>query len=139
MPLSLKPEHLKRYADIVRLLMQHGRSDLVKGIDVDLPDDQPREEAVTGDPEKLARDLESLGPTFIKLGQLLSSRSDLLPGPYLEALARLQDRVEPFPFEEVEAIVSSELGVRISKACLEFDPQPLAAASLGPVHRARPR
>src|SRR4051794_20890153 len=100
MALSLKPEHLKRYADIARLLMQHGRSDLVRAVDADLPDDQARDEAVTGDPEKLARDLEALGPTFIKLGQLLSTRSDLLPGPYLEALARLQDRVEPFPFEE---------------------------------------
>jgi ubiquinone biosynthesis protein len=139
MALSLKPEHLKRYADIARLLVQHGRSDLVNAVDADLPDDQVGEAAVSGDPVKLARDLEALGPTFIKLGQLLSSRSDLLPGPYLEALARLQDRVEPFPFEEVEAIVSSELGVRISKAFLDFDPQPLAAASLGQVHRARLR
>jgi ubiquinone biosynthesis protein len=139
MALSLKPEHLKRYADIARLLMQHGRSDLVHAVDADLPDDQVGEAAVSGDPVKLARDLEALGPTFIKLGQLLSGRSDLLPGPYLEALARLQDRVEPFPFEEVEAIVSSELGVRISKAFLDFDPQPLAAASLGQVHRARLR
>ena len=139
MALSLKPEHLKRYADIARLLMAHGRSDLVKAVDEDLPDDQATNATVTGDPEKLARDLEALGPTFIKLGQLLTSRSDLLPGPYLEALARLQDRVEPFPFEQVEEIVASELGVRISKAFLDFESQPLAAASLGQVHRARLR
>src|SRR4051812_29402518 len=139
MALSLKPEHLKRYTDIARLLIQHGRSDLVKTMEVDLPDDQVVEGAVTGDPEKLARDLEALGPTFIKLGQLLSTRSDLLPAPYLDALARLQDKVEPFPFQEVEEIVSTEIGVRLSKAFLEFDPVPVAAASLGQVHRAQLR
>ncbi|HEV2856393.1 MAG TPA: AarF/UbiB family protein [Thermoanaerobaculia bacterium] len=139
MALSLKPEHLKRYKDIALLLMQHGRSDLVKTVDVDLPDDQVVEEQVSGDPEKLARDLESLGPTFIKLGQLLSTRTDLLPGPYLDALARLQDKVEPFSFGEVEEIVSTELGVRISKAFADFESTPLAAASLGQVHRAQLR
>ena len=66
--------------------------------------------------EELAADLEKLGPTFIKLGQLLSTRADLLPSPYLEALTRLQDRVEPFAYEEVDRIVSGEIGVRISKA-----------------------
>jgi predicted unusual protein kinase regulating ubiquinone biosynthesis (AarF/ABC1/UbiB family) len=137
MALSLKPEHVKRYTDIARLLITHGRGDLVKGIDADLPDDDPLSAAAgTGDPEQLAKDLEALGPTFIKLGQLLSTRSDLLPAPYLDALARLQDRVEPFPFEQVETIVASEIGARISKAFLDFDHVPLAAASLGQVHRA---
>jgi ubiquinone biosynthesis protein len=139
MALSLRPEHLKRYKDVVRLLLQHGRADLAQAMSADplLP---PAEVAPgSGDPEQLARDLEALGPTFIKLGQLLSTRSDLLPPSYLEALARLQDRVEPFSFGEIEEIVSTELGVRLSKAFLDFEAEPLAAASLGQVHRAELR
>jgi ubiquinone biosynthesis protein len=88
------------------------------------------------DPAQLADDLETMGPTYVKIGQLLSSRSDLLPEPYLKSLARLQDRVKPFSYPEVEHIVLSELGIRISKAFSQFDPKPLAAASLGQVHAA---
>ena len=120
MALSLKPEHVKRYTDIARLLITHGRSDLVQG-DRRRAGGRAARGGGGGDPEQLARDLEALGPTFIKLGQLLSTRSDLLPAPYLDALARLQDRVEPFPFEQVETIVASEIGARISKAFLDFD------------------
>lgn len=71
-----------------------------------------------------------MGPTYVKLGQVLSGRPDLLPEPYLKALARLQDKVKPFAFEEVERIVTEELSVRLSKAFTSFDSEPLAGRRL---------
>src|SRR5713226_5441883 len=133
---ALKPESLKRYKDIIALLVKYGRSDLVKQASLAKTGSNALAPTVAPKAEELASDLESLGATFIKLGQLLSTRGDLLPEPYLEALSRLQDQVEPFPYEEVEQIVSSEFGVRISKAFAEFDREPAAAASLAQVHRA---
>ena len=139
MGISLQPQHLKRYQQIAWIFIKYGRSDLVKttGLGEALAPEQrsvPQEKAKA---DELASDLEELGPTFVKIGQLLSTRVELLPRPYLEALARLQDEVEPFSFAEVEKIVNAELGgVRLSKGFSHFEDQPLAAASLGQVHFA---
>jgi len=137
MSLRSKAKHAPQYRALATLLVKHGRGDLIRsaGLDTGLPDD----ELATGDPDaaaSLADDLEAMGPTYIKLGQLLSTRVDLISPAYVEALSRLQDDVEPFAFEEVERIVSTELGVRLSTVFPTFDPTPLAAASLGQVHRA---
>ncbi len=141
MVVSLKPERLKRYKDVAMLLIKYGRSDLISpaGLEGSVLPDEMAAESEIAPAEDLAKDLEKLGPTFIKLGQLLSTRADLMPGPYLEALSRLQDHIEPFPYEEVERIVSGELGVRLSKAFADFDPSPIGAASLSQVHKARMR
>lgn len=81
--------------------------------------------------------LLDLGPTFIKLGQALSTRADLLPLEYVQALSRLQDKVPGFGSEEAIAIVETELGASIYQLYREFDVVPIAAASLGQVHKAR--
>lgn len=115
------PPKLSRYAAVASLFLKYGRGATENG---------------STTPEALACDLESLGPTFVKLGQVLSTRVDLLPGEYLAALARLQDKVEPVPFVDVKTVVEDELGVRLSKAFGAFEERPVAAASLGQVHRA---
>ena len=130
---TASPTHFKRYASIASLLWRHGRRDLVVQAGWgDLLGDLSEEEAVSR-PEQLARDLEERGPTFIKLGQWLSTRADLLPQPYLDALSRLQDGVTPLPFEVIEQTVAAELGPEADR--LRLDPEPLAVASLGQVHR----
>lgn len=140
MTLLLKPDRLKRYKDVAMLLIKYGRSDLISkaGLEDSVLPGQ-LEAATVASADELADDLERLGPTFIKLGQLLSTRGDLLPEAYLDSLSRLQDNIEPFKFEEIERIVTTELGVRISKAFSDFDPTPIAAASLAQVHRATMR
>jgi ubiquinone biosynthesis protein len=137
MAISLKPEYLKRYKDIALLLWKYGRDDIVtqSGLSGSLHIDE-RAKVAGGKPEELAHDLEQMGPLYVKLGQLLSSRPDLLPLPYIQALSRLQDRLEPFSFGEVELIVEEELHARISKAFASFESTPIASASLGQVHRA---
>jgi predicted unusual protein kinase regulating ubiquinone biosynthesis (AarF/ABC1/UbiB family) len=125
---------LSRYRDFARFFAKYRNADFVTHAAAE--GDPGELTADAAEAQAFAEDLEKLGPTFIKLGQLLSTRADLLPPAYLEALARLQDNVGPFPYADVEKIVQDELRVRMSKAFEAFDREPLAGASLGQVHRA---
>lgn len=138
--MSLPGHDLKRRIEIGRLLFKYGRGDLVQVLDLDEAaiTDESTEELST-EPAELADDLERMGPAFIKGGQLLSTRPDLLSEPYLDSLSRLQDNVEPLSFGEVERIVEEELQVRLSKAFARFDATPLGSASLAQVHAAELR
>jgi len=140
----LKPRNLGAYRDLFLLFTKYGRKDFrlsistedlfSPGIESDEiePDVQARAEA-------FAQALQKMGPTYVKFGQILSTRPDIVPQEYIEALEKLQDDMPPFSFADVERTVEEELGVRISKAFSSFESTPLAAASLGQAHRAELR
>lgn len=122
---------------MLALFYKYGHGELVKHapiVDDPLPFAPPP--AVPQEAKDLVKDLEKMGPTYIKLAQLLSTRADFVPPAYMTALSRLQDGADAFPIEHVEAIVSVEIGARLSKAFQEFELKPFASASLGQVHRA---
>ena len=133
---------------MARLLARYGRGDLAdhararaggRPVPAPVGGGSAGAERTNGHAEALAAELERRGPTFIKLAQLLSTRADLLPPAYVEALSRLQDDCDPMPFADVTRVVEAELGVALGDVYDDFDPEPLAAASLGQVHRARLR
>ncbi|HEY4641782.1 MAG TPA: AarF/UbiB family protein, partial [Thermoanaerobaculia bacterium] len=137
----LKTRNIGAYRDLLVLFTKYGRKDFRLSLepeDLLIADEASAEMEpdVARRAEAFANALKGMGPTYVKFGQVLSTRPDIVPPEYIAALESLQDDVEPFSFAEVEKIVEEELKVRISKAFESFEATPLAAASLGQVHRA---
>ena len=129
---SSRQANLGRIGEIVQVAVRHGFGYLL---------DERRgrggdEEWVTSRGRHLREMLDELGPTFVKFGQLLSTRPDVMPPDMIAELRQLQDAVTPFGYPEIERVIREELGQPIERLFLEFDPEPLAAASIGQVHRA---
>jgi ubiquinone biosynthesis protein len=135
-------KNVSRLRQILGVLAKHGFADIVDRMDLGkfLPTRLAAIATANGEqtlPERLRLTFEELGPTFVKLGQLLSTRSDLLPEEFIAEFTKLQDNVQPLSFETVKLTVERELKRPLSEAYSFFDPTPLAAASIGQVHEAR--
>jgi len=128
-----------RYARIGAFLLRYRKAGLFNGLELDLQEAALAQDArpvAPGQPEQFVDELEALGPTFIKVGQALSTRPDMVPPAYLDALERMQDNVVPVPGAEIKAVVEAELGARIGVLFGSFDDEPLAAGSMAQVHAA---
>ncbi len=141
----IRPSQTLRLFHINRVLLRHGLDEVILATHLFRPvrfilylspwhwfrNDLPAY------PERIRRSLEDLGPIFVKFGQLLSTRRDLLPDDLADELARLQDRVPPFPGNQARALIEKAYGHPIEDVLDEFDEQPLASASIAQVHSAR--
>jgi ubiquinone biosynthesis protein len=132
---------LGRLSEIAQVMVRHGfgyffeahkLTDLIPGRTRDHPDDS----LASARGQHLREVLEELGPTFVKFGQLLSTRPDVVPQDIISELRALQDDVRPFPFEQAERVIEEDLGNSLERLFVDFAPQPVAAASIGQVHRA---
>lgn len=141
MQLGQVVKNVQRLRQILRVLARHGFTDLVLRMNLGkfLPNRlsafvESQADKSTG--ERLREAFEELGPTFVKLGQLLSTRPDVVPEAVVRELTKLQDNVLPLPFEVVKEVAERELTKPLSQAFSSFDEKPLAAASIGQVHQA---
>ncbi len=138
--------NLGRLSEIAQVAVRHGfgyffeshrLTDLIPGHrTARLTEAMENGNAVSARGQHLRELLDELGPTFVKFGQLLSMRPDIVPPDIVAELRALQDDVRPFPFEQAERVIEEELGNSVERLFLEFEERPVAAASIGQVHRA---
>ncbi len=136
-------KEIKRLGTITRVLLKHGFRDVAErlwGAKAGRPEKDPEEGGllVRGfpSPRRIRLVLEELGPSFVKLGQLMSTRADIFPPEYIAEFEKLQDRVPPIPFKDVKAVIEKELRRPLDQIYARFDPDSIAAASVGQVHTA---
>ncbi len=135
MVLEKKRRHIERYVEIGRVLAKHGWEHLLGRFGLaDLLHVTQSSNGAPPGPIEVRKSIEELGPTFIKLGQLLSTRPDIIPKEYADELEKLQDKAPPIPFNEVRRVIEEEFGLPIEQVFAKLDPDPLATASLGQVH-----
>ncbi len=137
--------HIERYHQILTVLFKYGFGDIIDSlhighyIDIVLPKSIKKQKETVKEytlPERVRMAMEELGPTFIKMGQFLSTRPDLIPMEFVTQFEKLQDHVPPFPFADVKNIIEKELKAPLDTNFYEFNEIPVAAASIGQVHRA---
>lgn len=138
-------QHLRRYREIIFVFIKYGFGAIIDNIGIlkhinvrrkTLKQTNDENIAKLSRGERLRLALEELGPTFIKMGQILSTRSDILPKNIIKELEKLQDKVPAFSFDEVKSVIQNEFGESLEEAYAEFEPTPLAAASIAQVHKA---
>jgi len=140
---TISVKGLKRFGSITKVLIKHGLGDLVERV---FKRDGKKSKPVKGkefigtgfiSPGRLRLVLEELGPSYIKLGQLMSTRADIFPPEYIEELKKLQDHVPPIPFDEIKHTIETELRRPLDEIFKEFSPESIAAASVAQVHPAK--
>ena len=131
-----------RYAEIAKFFWKYRDSGIFTSDDplhAILGKDAGAADIPVGTPENFANDLEEMGPAFVKIGQSLSTRPDIVSPPYIEALSKMQDQCAPVSFQEIREIIESQLGVKLTRLFSEIEETPIASASLGQVHKASMR
>lgn len=138
--------NLGRYREILTILFKYGFGELIDTLKIEqyleislqmLFKKQPKNLEKLSRPERIRLVFEELGPTFIKFGQILSTRPDLIPYEYAKELEKLQDDVPPFEYNEVRRIIWEDFGQSVDSIFQSFEEKPMAAASIGQVHRAK--